>query len=100
MDSDKHLIIRETHKPTPFPYKEAWVDQIGNFDYVNKITPLIIKLIEQNCKGIYNVGTEVKSIYDLALKTKTVSPINKPSIAPSNTTMNLNKLQNVIKGIN
>lgn len=100
LDSDKHLIIRETHKPIPFPYKEAWVDQIGNFDYVNKITSLIIKLIKQNCKGIYNVGTEVKSIYDMALQTKKVTPVTKPSNVPSNTTMNLNKLQNVIKEIN
>lgn len=98
--SDKHLIIRETHKPTPFPYDKAWKDQIGNFDYVDKIVSLIIKLIEQKCEGIYNVGTEVKSMYDLALKTKNVHPISKPLNVPSNTTMDLTKLNNVIKRIN
>ena len=98
--NDKHLVIRETHKPTPFPFNKAWKDQIGNFDYVDKIASLIIKLVEQNCKGIYNVGTETKSMCDLALQTKKVTPTTKPSNVPSNTTMNLNKLQNVIERIN
>lgn len=92
LDSSEHLVIRETHKPTPFPYDKAWTNQIGNFDYVDKIASLIIKLVKQNCKGVYNVGTEVKSIYDLALKTKNVQPSNKPDDVPSNTTMNLLKL--------
>jgi len=92
LDSDKHLIIRETHKPTPFPFDKAWEDQIGNFDYVDKIASLIIKLVEQNCKGVYNVGTKTKSIYDMASQTKKVIPATKPSNVPSNTTMNLDKL--------
>jgi dTDP-4-dehydrorhamnose reductase len=100
LHSDKHLIIRETHKPTPFPYEKAWENQIGNFDYVDKIASLIIKLIEQKCEGIYNVGTEVKSMYDLALKTKKVYPANKPLNVPSNTTMNLAKLAYAIEKTN
>ena len=36
--SKNYLICRETHKPKPFPYESAWVDQIGNFDYIDKIS--------------------------------------------------------------
>jgi dTDP-4-dehydrorhamnose reductase len=93
----KHLVIRGTHKPYPFPFEKAWTDQVGNFDYVNKITSLIIKLIEKECTGIYNVGTEIKSMYDLATKTKNVQPANKPLYCPSDTTMDLCKLNNVLK---
>jgi dTDP-4-dehydrorhamnose reductase len=99
LSNPKHLIIRETHKPNPFPYESAWEDQIGNFDYIDKIASLIISLINHKCKGIYNVGTETKSMYDLAQQTKQVVPINKPYLAPSNTTMNLSKLKNVITRI-
>jgi len=99
LSNPKHLIIRETHKPNPFPYEAAWEDQIGNFDYTDKIVSLIISLINNKCEGIYNVGTETKSIYDLAQQTKQVVPISKPYDAPSNVTMDLNKLQNVIKGV-
>ena len=35
LKSKNYLICRETHKPNPFPYEIAWIDQIGNFDYVN-----------------------------------------------------------------
>ena len=96
-DNSKHLVIRETHKSFPFPYEKAWVDQIGNFDYVNKIVPLIVKLIINNCNGVYNVGTEEKTLYELAIQSKEVKPTNKPHYFPTNTTMDLTKLNNTFK---
>mgnify|MGYP000172579894 CR=1 FL=1 len=45
--SNDYCIFRCTHKPTPFPYKEAWLNQLGNFDYVHVISNLIIKLINK-----------------------------------------------------
>ena len=72
LQSNNYLLCRCTHKPTPFPYNEAWVDQVGNFDYVDKISSLIIELIESKINGLYNVGTEIKSMYELATKTNLV----------------------------
>ena len=69
LKSNNYLIIRCGHKQNPFKYDEAFEDVIGNFDYVNKIAELIIQLINNNVRGIQNVGTELKSVYDLALKT-------------------------------
>jgi dTDP-4-dehydrorhamnose reductase len=95
LKSNDYLIIRCTHKPTPFVFDKAWVDQVGNFDYVDNISRLIIKLINKNSKGIYNVGTNLKSIFDLAKKTKTnVTSTLKPIHTPSNITMDLTKLNN------
>lgn len=88
-----YLIVRCSHKPKPFPYENAWVDQIGNFDYVDKISELIIKLIEKNSFGVFNLGTEIKSIYDLAKRTRQVTKSNSPVYVPKNITMNLNKLK-------
>jgi dTDP-4-dehydrorhamnose reductase len=100
LKSKNYLICRETHKPNPFPYETAWVDQIGNFDYINKIALIIIKLIESNSEGIYNVGTELKSIFTLANLTSNPYPGLKPENVPSNTSMNLNKLKDALKRFN
>ena len=94
LQCDSHLVIRCTHKPYPFPYDKAWVNQIGNFDYVDVIASLIIDLIRKKKEGVYNVGTEMKTMHELALKTR---PIVGKSLAPEhvphNTTMNLDKLK-------
>ena len=89
-------MIRCTHKPDPFPYEKAFINQFGNFDYVSTISDLIIKLIEKDAKGIYNVGTDIKSMYDLAKVTKeNVKPTTQfPSeTTPENVTMNISKME-------
>lgn len=92
-----NLIVRTSHKPYPFPYKNAWCDQFTNGDYVNVISNLIVKLIEKNASGVYNVGTEVKTWFTLTKNEFKTSPIKKPDNAPSDITMSLNKAQNYIK---
>ena len=75
LKSDNYLLLRGTHKETPFTHAKAWINQIGNFDYVNVISNLIASLIEHNATGIYNVGTEPKTMFELAKRTKpTVEP--------------------------
>ena len=92
LKSNDHLTIRCIHKPTPFPYDKSWVDQIGNFDYVDVIASNIINLINKGCNGVYNVGTELKSMHDLAIRTnKDVTPTFRPSNAPRDVSMDLSK---------
>lgn len=91
--SKNYLLCRCTHKPTPFPYESAWIDQIGNFDYVDKISSIIIKLINEDSFGVYNVGTETKNMYELAKQTKDVLRTNSPNHVPKNTSMSLEKLK-------
>jgi dTDP-4-dehydrorhamnose reductase len=92
-----YLICRGTHKPKPFPFEEAWIDQIGNFDYVDVIAWIITKLIKANAEGVYNVGTEKKSMYELAKRTACVKPVKCPfPEVPKNVTMNLDKLKTIL----
>jgi dTDP-4-dehydrorhamnose reductase len=91
--SKDYLICRCMHKIRPFPYENAWVDQIGNFDYVDIISKLIINIINDELTGIYNIGTEIKSIYELALRTKIVNPTKATEEAPKDVTMDVSKLQ-------
>lgn len=91
--SKNYLLCRCTHKPKPFPYDAAWVDQFGNFDYVDKISSLIIKMINENRFGVFNIGTETKNMFNLAKQTKDVTPVNSPTHVPKNTTMSLDKIK-------
>lgn len=94
LHSNQHLVIRATHKKKPFKYPVAWVDQVGNFDYVDIIAEKIIELINVDASGVYNVGTRLKSMYTLATETnQIVSPsLRSDSIIPENVSMNISKL--------
>ena len=88
-----YLICRCTHKPNPFPYDNGWIDQIGNFDYVDNITSLIILMIDKNLSGVYNVGNGVKTMYELASETNDNVRVSfAPPHVPKNLSMNTNKL--------
>ena len=97
LKSNNYLICKGTHKPNPFPYEKAWVDQWGNFDYVDVISSLIINLVMSNNFGIFNIGTEFKSMFDLAKQTnKNVKPSEKPDHVPNDTSMDISKLKKSI----
>lgn len=68
--SDNYLMFRCSFKPKPFPYEKAFGNVKGNFDYVDVIAKQMIDLINEGRTGIWNIGTEFKSIYDLAIQTK------------------------------
>jgi len=92
-----YLICRLSHKPYPFPYESAWVDVVTNADYTPVISDLVIKLIENDATGLYNVGTEKKTIYELAQRTnKNVLKSISPLYVPKNITMNISKLENFL----
>jgi len=95
-----YLVIRESHKPYPFPYEKAWFNQITNGDYVNKITEIIIKLIHIKTQGVYNIGTEIKTWYQLAKNEFPVIPISKNEFSPYDISMDLNKLNKILSNEN
>lgn len=93
------LIIRTSYKSNPFPYDKAIMTQVGNFDYVDVISKIIVSMIEKDLNGVYNVGTEIKTMYELALKTK--PDIEKMYILPmkempQNIAFNIDKLKEVL----
>ena len=96
LQANNYLVCRCTHKPKPFPYDGAWIDQIGNFDYVDKISSLIIEVIEAGSFGVYNIGTETKSMYELASLTNDVSKTFTPEHVPKNQSMDISKMESSI----
>ena len=93
---DKYLILRATHKPRPFIFDKALISQVGNFDYIDTVVKIYIDLIEGDAQGIYNVGTELKTMYDLARKSRDdVVPTNEKfkDTMPLDVSMDLDKLK-------
>lgn len=92
------LLVRTSFKKRPYPYDKAWNDLVGNFDYVDVIGEMIVKLINNDAKGIYNVGTNVKTLYELAKRTNPDVKIDESVYTgkPNNVTMNLDKLNNFL----
>jgi len=67
------LIIRTLFKPRPYPHEYAYVDQLTRGDYVDVIAKIVadeIKKWDRKESKVLHVGTERKSIYQLAEMTK------------------------------
>lgn len=94
LKSNEYLICRELHKSNPFPYEKVWDVQTSG-DTVNKIAELIIKLINKNASGTYNVGTGEKNLKELAPNSILIPP---PIYVPKDTRMNLDKLNKFLNG--
>lgn len=101
---NNYLLIRTSFKPNPFPYPKAITTQKGNFDYTDKIVEKIIKLINNNASGVYNVGHNTPwTIYEMALETnKDVVPCDDilNESMPTNITMNMEKYNEFIRNLN
>ena len=85
-----HLwIIRTSFKPKTWKHPVAFTDVMTNADTTDIIAGLISKLIHiRPTPGIYNVGTQTKSVYDLV-------KLNNPFINPA--TLNIHNLNVSIK---
>lgn len=93
----KYLLIRTSFKPNPFPFDNA-IDQVGNFDYIDIIAGLIISLIRVDAIGIFNVGTHIKSMKELALETRENVGYSEDIdlTMPHDVSMDINKLNNFL----
>lgn len=98
IDHDKDLIIRTSFKPNDrWPYPKAFIDLFTSADYVDIIAKDIVMLIESNLTGIINVGTERKSVYDLAKRrNQEIAPMSVKEVVnvnmPSDISMDLSRL--------
>ncbi|GGR93389.1 SDR family oxidoreductase [Deinococcus sedimenti] len=64
-----HLIVRTSFRSSPFPHPVAFTDQFTSQDYVDVIAPELALLITRAralSDAVLHVGTERKSVYDLA----------------------------------
>ena len=94
------LILRMSMTQKPFVHNEAFSDFNTNFIFHKDIAIFLLKLIDQ--KGIINVGGKIQSVYNFVKK---YNPKIKKTSAkkllgrgyPLNPSMNINKLNKIIK---
>ena len=70
--AERHLIIRTSFKPNPYPWDVAFRDHITQGDYIDVIAPLVIDEINRwdEISKLVWIGTGRKTMYELALRTK------------------------------
>ena len=90
------LILRITMCEKPFIHKNAFYDINTNFIFHDEIAMMIPKIL--NKKGTLNVGGEIQSVYNFAIKTnRNVKKISGRKQFPLNPSMNIRKLKKIIK---
>jgi dTDP-4-dehydrorhamnose reductase len=67
---DNSLSIRTSFVPKEFPHNAAFIDQYTNRDYVDIISPLVLKAAISNKIGVAHVGTGKKSVFKMAQRRK------------------------------
>ena len=65
-----HLIIRTGFTPRPFKYDVAFFDKYTREDYVDIIAPMILSVIFEGSTGTVDIGTERKTLFELARRSK------------------------------
>jgi dTDP-4-dehydrorhamnose reductase len=91
------LILRASMTEKPFVHKEAFADVYTNFIYHKKAAQILMKILEY--KGIINLGGKRKTIYNFVKGNNKIKKIyakkNKLDV-PLNSTMNVDKLNNIL----
>ena len=72
---ENSLVIRTSFFGYDFPYEKAFIDQWSSKDYVDVIAPMIIEEIMKDKIGIAHIGSDRRSLYEIA-------KIRKPNIVP------------------
>ena len=95
---ENSLILRITMTEKPFIHRKAYSNLRSNFMFHEELVKILPKIINQ--KGILNVGGPKRSVYDFArLHNKKIlkKKISKNDKIPLNQTMNLIKLNKILK---
>lgn len=99
---DNTLIIRTSFSPDIFPHEKAFIDQFTSRDALSVIAPMIHALIlRYDICGIVHVGTERKTVKDLALKLgrRGVGDLYLKDVTfdpPKDTSFDLSKLHSLV----
>jgi dTDP-4-dehydrorhamnose reductase len=83
---DNYLIIRTSFGSSNFSYEQAWENQIVSKDYVDIIAPKILKASISDVKGILNIGTNPKTMFEYASKRNNI----KKALLNNKTNFSLN----------
>ncbi len=103
----RHLIIRTSFRPSPWPYPTAYTDLYTSQDYLEVIAPQIALALQNLHRIPYatlHIATERKSAYELALRTRPdVQPARRQEalvVLPEDVSLDTGRWQNLLRGLN
>lgn len=94
---DNSLILRMAMFEKPFPHKKAFTDSLKSCIWNSEAAKITLRLIDINAVGVYNVGSDTKSIFDFVVQENChIFKESRHSIkenVPSDSSMNLERLK-------
>jgi len=96
-----YLILRCSFTARPYKFVRAFTDVRKSYLYVDEGAAFIIKLLEKDCSGIYNIGGESRTTYEFAKESNpNVGKIKRKEVGewiPDKCTMNNKKIMLELK---
>jgi len=91
-----HLILRCSFTARPYKFDRAFTDVRKSYLYVDKAAQFIMKLLEKDCSGVYNIGGKSRTTYEFAKESNpSVGKIRRKEVGtwiPNKCTMNNKKM--------
>lgn len=90
----RHLILRLSFGPVPFPWDGAYDGQHNSKLYVDEMAPLVLAAAKSKAEGVMNIGGPRMSLAEYARRTRPdIQTIATPSWVPRDTSMSLDKMK-------
>ena len=95
---DRHLILRLSFGPAPFPWEKVYEGQWNSKLYVDEMAPLVLAAAQSDATGIMNIGGPRSTLEDYARRTRTdITTIPKPDWVPADTSLDITKMKQALR---
>src|SRR3989338_6553998 len=93
----RHLILRLSFGPAPFPWEKVYEGQWNSKLYVDEMAPLVLAAAQSDATGIMNIGGPRATLEAYARRTKSdIQTIPKPDWVPADTSLDLTRMQSIL----
>lgn len=90
----RHLILRLSFGPAPFPFENVYIGQWTSKLYVDEMAPLVLAAARSKAEGVMNVGGPRTTLEDYARRTRSdVQTIPRPEWVPADTSLDISKMK-------
>lgn len=93
----RHLILRLSFGPAPFPWEKVYEGQWNSKLYADEMAPLVLALAKTEASGIMNVGGPRMTLEAYAKRTRPdITTIPKPEWVPADTSLDVSRMQEAL----
>jgi dTDP-4-dehydrorhamnose reductase len=90
----KHLILRLSFGPVPFPWERVYDEQYSSKLYVDEMAPLVLAAAKSGAEGVMNLGGPRTSLAAYARRTRPgIETMQTPAWVPKDTSLDLERMK-------